>query len=425
VTSTPTSTPTTLTNITLSFNYSLGFGSITWCDKTLSELSQSTCDAVAASYQVQSYYGTSISVGTQFAGSQALSQCWVTNSNYPFNPLWTGGTTEYIIETDNTGVVTRYESFIVCNDATPTPTPTISETPTNTPTPSLTATPSLTPTLTPTSTILPANPSLVLDFDASVATNFTPTAVDGNVTLHWNNLVSGGQPFTGNTSLFSPVWEILPSYNNLGSLEFTTDKSLTVNLEDNFDFVTGYTLFFLFNSSNVSTLQYVLRSTETNLSTNDEKIFIFTDSGANLEVQYLNSNTTRQYSGWTTDVSLVTVAFNGSLTDVDRLKVRINGADVSPVYSNGVWPTSISTGGLELGSGNPDFFGNVGALKLYNYVIDVSTITSVENELMTKFGITPNVTPTLTPTQTPSATPTNTPTPTTTPTPTPSTSTIV
>jgi hypothetical protein len=209
---TPTET-TSVTNITLSFNYSLGFGSITWCDKTLSELSQSTCDAVASSYQVHSYYGTSISVGTQFAGSQALSQCWVTNSNYPFNPLWTGGTTEYIIETDNTGLVTRYESFIVCNDATPTPTPTISETPTSTVTP--TPTPTETSTPTPTLTSTPEMVSLFIDivegydgisFDGTTYTSDTTINVIKNqqyTIIAFNG--SGGFQYWEGTNVNLPV----------------------------------------------------------------------------------------------------------------------------------------------------------------------------------------------------------------------------
>ena len=41
---------------------------------------------------------------------------------------------------------------------------------------------------------------------------------------------------------------------------------------------------------------------------------------------------------------------------------------------------SIPSGGLPL-------LGNVGALKLYNSAIDASEITSVENLLITKFGI--------------------------------------
>ena len=45
--------------------------------------------------------------------------------------------------------------------------------------------------------------------------------------------------------------------------------------------------------------------------------------------------------------------------------------------------------GLSLSSPGGAFplLGNVGALKLYNSAIDSSEITSVENQLMTKFGI--------------------------------------
>jgi hypothetical protein len=137
VTETPSITPTTsqsVSSITLSFNYSLGSGFINWCNKTLEQLSEATCDAVAASYQVKNFIGTEISIGTQFIGVGAYGQCWVTNTNYPSQNLWFLGDTQYIIETNNSGVVTRYESFVVCTPPTPTPsvTPTITLTPTTT-----------------------------------------------------------------------------------------------------------------------------------------------------------------------------------------------------------------------------------------------------------------------------------------------------
>jgi hypothetical protein len=223
LTSTPTVTPTettSVTNITLSFNYSLGFGSITWCDKTLSELSQSTCDAVASSYQVQSYYGTSISVGTQFVGSQALSQCWVTNSNYPFNSLWTGGTTEYIIETDNTGVVTRYESFIVCNDATPTPTPTNTPTPSLTSTPSLTTTPTPTSTLTPTPSVTPGGTELLVYLDSGNPSSYLGTGST------WTDLEGGDDNATlFNSPTFSSSYQGILQFDD-ASLEYATIPDL-------------------------------------------------------------------------------------------------------------------------------------------------------------------------------------------------------
>ena len=175
-TSTPTLTPIT-NSITLSYNYSLGMGSVNWCSQTLTNLAQNTCDAVAASYQVKSYYGTSISVGTQFVGVSSYSQCWVTNSNYPTNNLWSSGNTEYIIETDNTGVVTRYESFTVC-PPTPTPTPTLTITPTvtETLTPTVTPTQTITPTFTPTVTVTQSiTPTQTITPTETITPTLTPT----------------------------------------------------------------------------------------------------------------------------------------------------------------------------------------------------------------------------------------------------------
>jgi hypothetical protein len=172
VTETPSITPTTsqsVSSITLSFNYSLGSGFINWCNKTLEQLSEATCDAVAASYQVKNFIGTEISIGTQFIGVGAYGQCWVTNTNYPSQNLWFLGDTQYIIETNNSGVVTRYESFVVCTPPTPTPsvTPTITLTPTTTPT--VTETPSITPTPT-TSPISSGNVQMDFYNDLSATT---------------------------------------------------------------------------------------------------------------------------------------------------------------------------------------------------------------------------------------------------------------
>jgi hypothetical protein len=250
---TPTVTPTettSVTNITLSFNYSLGSGSVSWCNETLSELSQSTCDAVAASYQVQSYYGTSISVGTQFLGSQALSQCWVTNSNYPFSTVWTSGSTEYIIETDNTGVVTRYDSFVVCDNVnvtptlTPTFTPTLTMTPTYTVTPTVTLTPTITQTSTPTPTITPnqliLNQDYILMADAS-SSNYLFDESNNNVTnggkvttmIDANGRNYSASVRVGLSTGDKPVWNS-NIFNGKGGITFQSGI-----LDDGFNFTTA------------------------------------------------------------------------------------------------------------------------------------------------------------------------------------------
>jgi hypothetical protein len=238
---TPTVTPTettSVTNITLSFNYSLGSGSVSWCNETLSELSQSTCDAVAASYQVQSYYGTSISVGTQFLGSQALSQCWVTNSNYPFSTVWTSGSTEYIIETDNTGVVTRYDSFVVCDNVNVTPTLTPTFTPTLTMTPTITQTSTPTPTITPSQLIL--NQDYILMADAS-SSNYLFDESNNNVTnggkvttmIDANGRNYSASVRVGLSTGDKPVWNS-NIFNGKGGITFQSGI-----LDDGFNFTTA------------------------------------------------------------------------------------------------------------------------------------------------------------------------------------------
>jgi hypothetical protein len=113
------------------------------------------------------------------------------------------------------------------------------------------------------------------------------------------------------------------------------------------------------------------------------------DSANSLELQYIDSSVYRRFS-WTTDVTLLTVVYDGSLSSAQRLKVRINGVDTIPSASGGNWPISLNSFyGLNLSSvgGTFPLLGNVGALKFYNSAIDSSEITSVENELLTKFGI--------------------------------------
>jgi hypothetical protein len=275
----------------------------------------------------------------------------------------------------------------------PTTTPTLTETPAPTisPTSSQTPNPTTTPTITPTITSSPEppNPSLILDFDASDAINFTPTASEGVESSYWNNLVVGGLPFTGTSAFNSPIWETLPSYNNLGSLEFSNGKRLWANLQNNFESATGYTLFWVFNTTSLTTLQFILNTTTTNPSSGSGEIFAFMDSANSLELQYINSSVYQRFT-WTTNVTLLTVVYDGSLSSEQRLKVRINGVDATPISSGGNWPSSLNSFyGLNLSSVGGAFplLGNVGALKFYNSAIDSSEISSVENQLITKFGI--------------------------------------
>jgi hypothetical protein len=100
---------------------------------------------------------------------------------------------------------------------------------------------------------------------------------------------------------------------------------------------------------------------------------------------------TNQYTA-STNTTLITAIYDGSLTGNARFKVRINGVDASPVVTTGTWPTDlINTYGFIIGSGgNSGIFnllGNIGAFKFYNTPVDDLEISTVENELMTKFGI--------------------------------------
>jgi hypothetical protein len=250
-------------------------------------------------------------------------------------------------------------------------------------TPNPTTTPSVTPSPQP------PNPSLILDFDASVATNFTPTASEGVASSYWNNLVVGGLPFTGTSAFNSPIWETLPSYNNLGSLEFSSGKRLWTNLQNNFVSATGFTLFWVFNTTSLTTLQFILNTTTTSPGGGSGEIFAYIDGANSLEIQYINSSVFQRFT-WTTDVTLLTLVYDGSLSSAQRFKVRINGVDATPSASGGNWPSSLNSFyGLNLSSVGAAFplLGNVGALKFYNSAVGASEITSVENQLMTKFGI--------------------------------------
>lgn len=287
---------------------------------------------------------------------------------------------------------TQTPSPTITSTTAETPTPTITSTPTETPTPTVsqtqTTTPTLTPTMTPSPSFVPPNPALLLDFDASVATNFTPTASEGITAAQWDNLVVGGTPFTA-TTLNRPTWTVLPSYNNLGSLSFGANKSYR-NFTSGLETITGFTIFYVFNTTNTSALQYIYLNRNNAGGSSNEIIGVF-DGGGRLSLQYSNSGIRREYN-WTTNVTLLTVIYDGSLTDTLRFRAKINGVDATPDFTFGNWPTSLpNTYGFILGSSGGETFGNlqgnIGAWKFYNTSLGNSEITTVENQLMTKFGI--------------------------------------
>jgi hypothetical protein len=278
------------------------------------------------------------------------------------------------------------ESIFIDFNPSITPTPTVTSSETPTPTPTVSETPTSTPTPSPTQ--LPPNPNLLLDFDASVATNFTPTASEGVDAPQWDNLVVGGTPFTA-TTFNRPTWTVLPSYNNLGSLSFGANKSYR-NFTSGLETITGFTIFYVFNTTNTSALQYIYLNRNNAGGAGNEIIGLF-DGGGRLSLQYSNAGIRREYN-WTTNVTLLTVIYDGSLTDTLRFRAKINGVDATPDFTFGNWPTSLpNTYGFILGSSGGETFanlqGNIGAWKFYNTSLGNSEITTIENQLMTKFGI--------------------------------------
>ena len=115
---TPTLTPTTSPTVTGIFLVStVDFGGTqNFCGKTTDQAAQYTCGGTNPTWSGPFlFYGTTISVGTQFLPGYADSACFATNQNLPSVAGWTSGNTEYIIETNSNGIVTRYDSFIVCD----------------------------------------------------------------------------------------------------------------------------------------------------------------------------------------------------------------------------------------------------------------------------------------------------------------------
>ena len=179
-TETPLPTATTIiSSITLSYNYSLGMGSLSFSGMTTNELGDVTCNSLSTNYQTQTYYGDTLGLGTQFTNENNIhsNQFWVTNQYYgtPQGPLWVVGSTEYIIETDENGVVVRYEPFIV--QCTPTPTPTDTPVPTATEVPP-TPTDTPLPTATPTDTPVPTSTETPVPTSTEVPPSPTPTPTD-------------------------------------------------------------------------------------------------------------------------------------------------------------------------------------------------------------------------------------------------------
>ena len=179
-TETPLPTATTIiSSITLSYNYSLGMGSLSFSGMTTNELGDVTCNSLSTNYQTQTYYGDTLGLGTQFTNENNIhsNQFWVTNQYYgtPQGPLWVVGSTEYIIETDENGIVVRYEPFIV--QCTPTPTPTDTPVPTATEVPP-TPTDTPLPTATPTDTPVPTSTETPVPTSTEVPPSPTPTPTD-------------------------------------------------------------------------------------------------------------------------------------------------------------------------------------------------------------------------------------------------------
>ena len=409
VTETPSITPTTsqsVSSITLSFNYSLGSGFINWCNKTLEQLSEATCDAVAASYQVKNFIGTEISIGTQFIGVGAYGQCWVTNTNYPSQNLWFLGDTQYIIETNNSGVVTRYESFVVCTP--PTPTPTTTHTPTNTPTP--------TSTLTPTPSVTPGGTELLVYLDSG-----NPSSYPGTGST-WTDLEGGDDNATlFNSPTFSSSYQGILQFDDV-SLEYATIPDLGNLPEWTVEAWFRLTSPLTGKVTSVITNEFdLVDKLNFSMGTNNAP------TNTNLSVGFFDGDwhTTTgvvpQVGVWyqvvgTYDGSVVRQYVNGVASGgtVNYVGTPESGGEVRLMRR---WDlTAIASNLVD---------GDLAIVKIYNGAISDSEVLSSYNSTYTRFlDITPTATntPTVTPTNTATSTETQTPTPTpeVSPTPTPS-----
>jgi hypothetical protein len=172
----------------------------------------------------------------------------------------------------------------------------------------------------------------------------------------------------------------------LGTVQFGSGKTFR-NFTSDLLTITGFTIFQVFNTTDTNTLQLICL-TRSNTGSANNQLTVSIQSG---NIFFQSPVSTNQYTG-STNTTLITAIYDGSLTGNARFKVRINGVDASPVVTTGTWPTDlINTYGFIIGSGgNSGIFnllGNIGAFKFYNTPVDNLEITTVENELMTKFGI--------------------------------------
>jgi hypothetical protein len=296
-TSTPEPTPNptateVLNDIPLSFNYSLGMGSLSWSGLTLSELSEATCNALVGNYIISQYYGT-LGVGTQFYNPNNISsnQSWVTNqyfgTNNAPNGIWVQGSTEHIIETDFNGVVTRYESFnVTCPSPTSTPTPEPTSTPQPTPMPTVTENPTSTPNPTATEQPTPM-PTATEPPTATPQPTSTPEPTpNSNVQLNFYNDLNG--------LTVSRIYVNTNVYDT-GDFPMSSNENTTLTGLSHTNGLVGLQIVYDFQSQNSPKNIYVYVDGELDVTTYTSTDITFT-IGNTIPVQDNSIITVRQYS---------------------------------------------------------------------------------------------------------------------------------
>jgi len=296
-TSTPEPTPNptateVLNDIPLSFNYSLGMGSLSWSGLTISELSEATCNALVGNYIISQYYGT-LGVGTQFYNPNniASNQSWVTNqyfgTNNAPNGIWVQGSTEYIIETDFNGVVTRYESFnVTCPSPTSTPTPEPTSTPQPTPIPTVTENPTATPNPTATEQPTPM-PTATEPPTATPQPTSTPEPTpNSNVQLNFYNDLNG--------LTVSRIYVNTNVYDT-GDFPMSSNENTTLTGLSHTNGLVGLQIVYDFQSQNSPKNIYVYVDGELDVTTYTSTDITFT-IGNTIPVQDNSIITVRQYS---------------------------------------------------------------------------------------------------------------------------------
>jgi len=284
-------------------------------------------------------------------------------------------------------------------------------TPTQTPTLTLTSTPTSTPTPTGTPTPTPTS-NLILHYDASVSTNFTPIVGTNGINFtSWLD-ISGYANHLGSDSGFGGTWSA-NTQNSLGSVIFPGkwtgsldyDYSLATTFNDTS--TNAFTSFLLMQYSggqNWGPFEFINQSNQRGGGTiqiYNGTLFVLINGQSFSPV---NSPTFTP-----NQAILFTIKYDGTQSvNSDRLKLWVNGYSV-PFTSGTTIPTSetpITTFilGKSLLFGTQRLNGKVFEFKYYKTALSDLQINDEIDSLFTKWGNEPTPTPTPTPTLTPTTT---------------------